>query len=184
VFASESIKGKLNTDAIEVGPNQLASARIVAHTPARVQALSEVMAQVRERVVQQQAAAKAKKAGEDKLAAVKSADSTAGLPAAVALSRSEAAGQPRQLVEAVLKADPTKLPQWIGVDLGTAGYAVVRLTAVKNRAADAPEVTQLMPRYGQAWAGAESQAYYKALERRFKVKIEAAAAAASGPAAN
>jgi peptidyl-prolyl cis-trans isomerase D len=183
VFASESIKSKLNTEAIEVGPNQLAAARIVTHTPARVQALSEVAAQVRERVVQQQAAAKAKKAGEDKLAAVKAADSTAGLPPPVLLSRSETAGQPRPVIEAVLKADTAKLPQWLGVDLGNAGYAVLRLKAVKNRAPDAPEVTQLMPRYTQAWASAESQAYYKALERRFKVKIEAAAAAPA-PATN
>ncbi len=187
VFSSESIKSKQNTEAIEVGPNQLASARIVSHTPARVQALAEVTAQVRDRVVQQQAAAKAKKAGEDKLAALKAADSTAGLPAAVLLSRSEPAGQPRQVVDAVLKADAAKLPQWLGVDLGSAGYAVVRLSAVKNRAPDAPEVTQLLPRYTQAWAGAESQAYYKALERRFKVKIDAAAAlaaAASAPSSN
>ena len=127
-------------------------------------------------------AAKAKKAGEDKLAAVKAADATTGLPPPVMLSRSEAAGQPRQVIEAVLKADAAKLPQWLGVDLGNAGYAVVRLSAVKNRAPDAPEVTQLLPRYAQAWAGAESQAYYKALERRFKVKIDAAAAAAATPA--
>jgi peptidyl-prolyl cis-trans isomerase D len=186
VFAADSIKSKLNTEAIETAPNQLVAARIVTHTPARVQALAEVQAVVRERVVQQQAAAKAKKAGEDKLAAVKAADSTAGLPAAVTVSRNELAGQPPQLVEAVLKADAGKLPQWLGVDLGSAGYAVVRLNAVKNRASDSPEVTQLLPRYAQAWAGAESQAYYKALERRFKVKIEAvaAAAAASAPAAN
>jgi peptidyl-prolyl cis-trans isomerase D len=117
---------------------------------------------------------------------VKAADSAAGLPAAVLLSRSEPAGQPRQVIDAVLKADTSKLPQWLGVDLGNAGYAVVRLSAVKNRAPDAPEVTQLLPRYTQAWSGAESQAYYKALERRFKVKIDAkvAAAAASAPVSN
>ncbi len=183
LVSSESITSKLNTEAIEVGPNQLAAARIVTHMPARVQPLAEVTARVRERVVQQQAAAKAKKAGEDKLAAVKAADSTGGLPAAVTLSRSEAAGQPRQVVEAVLKADAAKLPQWLGVDLGNAGYAVVRLNAVKARAPDAPEVTQLLPRYTQAWGNAESQAYYKALERRFKVKMNAVAAA-SAPAAN
>ncbi len=184
VFAADSIKSKLNTEAIETAPNQLVAARIVTHTPARVQALAEVQAIVRERVVQQQAAAKAKKAGEDKLAAVKAADSTAGLPAAVTLSRNEPAGQAPQVVEAVLKADAGKLPQWLGVDLGSAGYAVVRLNAVKNRSPDSPEVAQLLPRYAQAWAGAESQAYYKALERRFKVKIEAAAAAAPAPATN
>lgn len=179
VFTSDSIKSKQNTEAIEIGPNQLASARIVSHTPARVQALSEVTARVRERVVQQQAAAKARKAGEDKLAALKASDQTAGLPPPVLLSRSDPAGQPRQVVDDVLKADGAKLPQWLGVDLGTGGYAVVRLTAVKNRAPDAPEVAQLLPRYGQAWAGAESQAYYKALERRYKVKIDVAAAASA-----
>jgi peptidyl-prolyl cis-trans isomerase D len=184
VFSSESIKSKLNTEAIEVGPNQLASARIVTHTPARVQALAEVTAQVRDRVVQQQAAAKARKAGEAKLAAVKAADQAAGLPPAVMVSRSDPAGQARQVVEAVLKADAAKLPQWLGVDLGNAGYAVVRLSAVKNRAPDAPEVAQLLPRYSQAWAGAESQAYYKALERRFKVKVDAVAAAAPAPPTN
>jgi peptidyl-prolyl cis-trans isomerase D len=184
VFAAESVKSKLNTEAIETAPSQLVSARIVAHTPARVKALAEVMPQVRERVVQQQAAAKAKKAGQDKLAAVKAADSTAGLPAAVTISRADPGTQPREVLEAALEADATKLPQWLGVDLGTQGYAVVRLNAVKNRAADAPEVAQLIPRYTQAWGGAEAQAYYKALERRFKVRIDAAALAAPAPAAN
>jgi peptidyl-prolyl cis-trans isomerase D len=182
VFAADSIKSKQNTEAIEVGPNQLAAARVISHTPARVQPLAEVTALVKERVVQQQAAAKARKAGDDKLAQLRAADSTAGLPAAVLLSRSEPAGQARPVVDAVLKADTAKLPQWLGVDLGAAGYAVVRLNAVKNRAPDAPEVAQLMPRYAQAWAAGEAQAYYKALERRFKVKIDAAAVAA-GPAA-
>jgi peptidyl-prolyl cis-trans isomerase D len=185
VFSSDSIKSKLNTEAIEVGSNQLASARVITHTPARLRPLAEVSAQVRERVVQQQAAAKARKAGQDKLAAVKATDSTAGLPPAVLLSRSDPAGQPRPVIEAVLKADASTLPQWLGVDLGNEGYAVVRLAAVKNRAPDAPEVTQLLPRYAQAWADAEAQAYYKALERRFKVKIDpAVAAAASAPAVN
>jgi peptidyl-prolyl cis-trans isomerase D len=183
VFSSESIKGKLNTEAIETGASQLVSARILTHTPTRVQPLAEVQALVRERVIAQQAAAKAKAAGQAKLAAVKAADSTAGLPPAVTLSRAEPAGQPRAVIDAALRADAATLPQWLGVDLGGAGFAVVRLNAVKNRAADAPEVVQLLPRYTQAWGSAESQAYYKALERRFKVKIEAAAAA-SAPAVN
>jgi peptidyl-prolyl cis-trans isomerase D len=184
IFSAESVKSKLNTEAIETAPNQLVSARIVSHTPARVRPLAEVTAQVRERVIAQQAAAKAKKAGEDKLAAVKAADSSAGVPPAVTLSRSEPAGQARAVIDAVLRADAGKLPQWLGVDLGSAGYAVVRLNAVKNRGADSPEVKQLLPRYAQAWSGAEAQAYYKALERRFKVRFDAPATAASAPASN
>jgi peptidyl-prolyl cis-trans isomerase D len=78
----------------------------------------------------------------------------------------------------VLRADATKLPQWLGVDLGEAGYAVVRLTAIKPPPADAPELTQLLPRYSQAWGAAEAQAYYSALKTRFKAVIEADAVAA------
>jgi peptidyl-prolyl cis-trans isomerase D len=184
VFGADSLKSKLNTEAVEAGPSQLVSARVLTHTPERVRPLAEVTAQVRERLILQQAAAKAKKAGQDKLAAVQAADNTASLPPAVTLSRMEPAGQPRPVVDAVLKADAAKLPQWLGVDLGSEGYAVVRLNAVKSRPADTPEVAQLVPRYAQAWAAAEAQAYYKALERRFKVKIEPSALSASAVASN
>ena len=184
VFSSDSIKNKLNTEAIDIGPNQLASARVVQHLPSRVQPLAEVQAQVRSRVVAEQAGAKARKAGEARLAELRAADATAGLPAPLTLSRNNPQGQPRALVDAVLRADAAKLPQWVGVDLGSAGYALARIAAVKPPAADAPELSALAPRYAQAWAAAEAQAYYKALERRFKATIEpeaAAAAAASAP---
>ncbi len=179
VFSSDAIKNKLNTEAIEIGSNQLASARVVLHQPSRVQPLAEVQAQVRERVVAEQAAAKARKAGEAKLAELRAVDSTAGLPAALRVSRGNPQGLPRPLVDALLRADATKLPQWVGADLGAAGYALARISAVKPPAADAPELVALTPRVAQAWAAAEAQAYYKALERRFKTTIEPAAAASS-----
>jgi peptidyl-prolyl cis-trans isomerase D len=184
VFTSESLKSKLNTETVEVGPSQLAAARVVEHQPSRLQALAEVQAQVRERVLVRQAADKARKAGQAKLAELQKADATAGLPAAVSLSRGNPQGQPREVLDAVLRVDATKLPQWVGVDLGDAGYALARVNSVKAPAADAPEVTQLLPRVAEAWAAAEAQAYYKALERRFKVKVEAPAAAASAAAVN
>jgi peptidyl-prolyl cis-trans isomerase D len=178
VFGNEAVRNKRNTEAVEVGPNQLAAARVVQHTPARVQALAEVLPQVRQRVIAEQAAARARKAGEARLAELRAGGDTSALPAAVMLSRASAQSQPRALVDAVLRADATKLPQWLGVDLGEAGYAVVRLTAIKPPPADAPELTQLLPRYSQAWGAAEAQAYYSALKTRFKAVIEADAVAA------
>jgi peptidyl-prolyl cis-trans isomerase D len=184
VFTSDSLTKKLNTEAIEFGPNQLVSARVVQHLPARVLPLAEVMPRVRERVIAEQAAAKAKAAGQARLAELQKADATSGLPEAVILSRANPQGQPREVVEAVLRADAAKLPQWVGVDLGAAGFALARLSAVKPPAADSLQVAQLLPRYAQAFSAAEAQAYLKALERRFKVSVDAAAAAASAPAAN
>ena len=167
VFTSESLKSKLNTETVEVGSNQLAAARVVEHQPSRLQALPEVQARVRERVLARQAADKARKAGQARLAELQKTDSTAGLPPSVSMSRGNPQGQPPEVLNAVLRVDSAKLPQWVGVDLGDAGFALARVSAVKAPASDAPEVTQLLPRVAEAWAAAEAQAYYKALERRF-----------------
>jgi peptidyl-prolyl cis-trans isomerase D len=186
VFGVDAVKNKRNTEAVEVAPSQLASARVVQHQPARVQPLADVQAQVRERVIAEQAAAKARKAGEAKLAEVKGGAQASGLSAALLLSRSNPQGQPKAVVDAVLKADSAKLPAWIGVDLGTQGYALVKLAAVKSLPADSPEVNQLLPRYAQAWSAAEADAYYEALKRRkgvkFEPKVLEMVAAASAPA--
>jgi len=188
VFGNDAVKNKRNTEAVEVGPNQLAAARVLQHQPARVQALAEVQPQVRERVIAEQAAAAARKAGEARLVALRGGADASTLAPAVLLSRASSQNQPRALIDAVLRADASKLPMRVGVDLGDAGYAVVRLNAVKPLAADSPELTQLLPRYAQAWGAAEAQAYYEALKTRYKVKIEdavvAAAAAAASAASN
>ena len=187
VFGNDALKNKRNTEAVEVGPNQLASARVVLHQPARVQALAEVLPQVRASVIAEQAAAAARKAGEARLAALRGGADASALPAAVIISRASAQSQPRALVDAVLRADASKLPAWLGVDLGDAGYAVLRLNSVKPPAGDSPELAQLLPRYAQAWAAAEAQAYYNALKTRYKVSVDAAAvkaATAASAAAN
>jgi peptidyl-prolyl cis-trans isomerase D len=184
VFGNDALKNKRNTEAVEVGPNQLAAARVLQYQPARVQALAEVMPQVRERVVAEQAAAAARKAGEAALATLKVGDNAQALPAPMTVSRSNPQNQPRELIDAVLRADAAKLPAWLGVDLGSAGYAVARLTAVKPPASDTPEFVQLLPRYAQAWGAAESQAYFNALKTRFKVKVEDGAVAAATAASS
>ena len=183
VFGNDVLKNKRNTEAVEVGPNQLAAARVVQHHPARVLPLAEVLPRVRERVIAEQSATAARKLGEAKLAALRGGSDATALPAAVVFSRASAQTQPRTLVDAVLGADATKLPLWLGVDLGEAGYAVVRLLAVKPPMPESPELTQLLPRYAQAWGAAEAQAYYNALKARYKVEIKADAVPAAPAAA-
>ncbi len=187
VFGNDALKNKRNTEATEIGANQLAAARVLQYQAARVLPLAEVQPQVRARVAAAQAAAAARKAGEARLAALRSGSDASSLPPAALFSRASAQSQPRELIDAILRADADKLPQWLGVDLGESGYAVVRVTAVKALATDMPELASLLPRYSQAWAAAESQAYYNALKARYKVKIEApalATTAAASAAAN
>ncbi len=173
VFSSESLEQKRNTEATEVAPNQLAAARIVEYTPARTRPLTEVRAAVKGRLVAGQAAELAKKDGSEKLTAWKTA-APASMAAAFVVSRDAAQGVPPDVLEAVLQADTTKLPTWVGVDLGAQGYAVVRLNKVLPRNPPAPAAAeQERKQYAQGVAAAESQAYYKMLTQRFKVQIKA-----------
>jgi len=176
VFASDAVQNKRNTDAVEIGASQLAAARVLQHMPASTRPLAEVSAEVRERVVAEQAAAQASKDGEARLAQLKQGGDAPALPAAVTVSRAEPQGLPQAALDAVLRADATKLPATLGVALGNDGYVVLRVTAVKPPQPDAPELAQLKPRYAQAWAAAEGQAYYTALKGRFKAELKGAAA--------
>ncbi len=182
VFGNEVVRNKRNTDAVETGPNQLAAARVVQHTPARVLALAEVKDRVRERVVAAQAAALAKKEGEARLAEVKKApDQT--LTTTLVVSRAQAQTLPRAVIDAALRADPNTLPAVVGVDLPELGYVVLKVQKLLPRdpvpGGDAP----LLAQYSQAWADAEAQAYLEALKKRFKASVNEAAVAAAVAAA-
>ena len=189
VFGNDAIKNKRNTEAVEVGTNQLASARIVQHQPARVLPLAEVRDAVRQRLVATQAEALARKEGEARLAQLKADPANAligALGEAVTVSRATPQGLARLALEAVLAADASKLPVVIGVALPGQGYFVARIDKLLPRELKPEENQALQVQYGQAWARAEAEAYYQGLRSRYKVekKVDplAAAAAASAPA--
>ena len=186
LFGNDAIKNKRNTEAVEVGTNQLASARIVGHQPARVLPLAEVRDAVRRRLVATQAEALAKKEGEARLAQLKADPANGSLGEALTVSRALPQGLTRPALEAVLAADATKLPAVIGVALPGQGYFVARIDKLLPRELKPEENQALQAQYGQAWARAEAEAYYQGLRTRYKAdkKVDplAAAAAASAPA--
>ena len=172
LFAPDNLEKKRNTEAVEVAPNTLVSGRVVQHTPARTLPFAEVKDRVRERLVAVRSAELARKDGMGKRAAWKAAPASANLPPPVVLSRVETRNQPVPVVEAALRADPSALPGWAGVDLGNEGYVVVKVNKVVPRPAPAPQMAQQeRQEYAQAWATAENLAYYNMLKDRFKAQI-------------
>lgn len=172
LFAADSLDRKQNTEAIEVGSNQLAAGRVTQYTPAHPMPLAEVKDKIRAQLITERAAVMAKAEGEAKLAAwtAKADGATFGAP--VTVSRREAQAQPLAVIDAALRADASKLPALVGVDLGTQGYAVVRVTKVVPRTPSAPEQTQQEnAQVGQSVAAAEEVAYYNLLKERFKAEI-------------
>ena len=183
VFSSDATEKKRNTEAIELGPNQLASARVVQHTPARTLPLDEVREQVKTQWIAHRAAELAKKQGETRLAEWKTQPTSAALPAAIVVSRDETQQLPGKVVDASLRADPAALPALVGVDLGEEGYAVVRVAKIlPPKALDAASTSQARAQYAQAWSAAEGLAYYGLLKDRLKVRVDVSAPTAEVPA--
>jgi peptidyl-prolyl cis-trans isomerase D len=184
VFGSDALRNKRNTEAVETGPSQLVSAHVVQYNPARVPPLADVKGKVREQLVKKLAAEQARKAGEARLAALKAnpAD-TAGLEAAVAVSRAKPQNLSRAQLEAVLGADASKLPTAVGVSADDGGYVVARINQLLLRDPAVIDDKRAAQQYAGAWARAEGQAYLAALKSQYKavIKVEAPASAASAP---
>ena len=175
IFAADTIEKKRNTEAVEVGSNQLISGRVTQYTAAHTRPLAEVKDIVRQRWLAQRGAEEARKDGIAKLAAWKAAPATAVLSETLAVSRDQPQKQPLQVVDAALRADASALPAIAGVDLGAQGYVVVKVLKVLPRDASLDAaVRQERTQYSQWWTSAESTAYYNALKERFKTDIKVA----------
>jgi peptidyl-prolyl cis-trans isomerase D len=174
LFSADSVEKKRNTEAVETGSSQMISGRIVQHTPARTQPLADVKDRVRERVVASLGAEAAKKEGLAKLETYKATPASANLGEAITLSREQSQRVPPQLIEAALRADATKLPAIVGVDLGTQGYAVLRVNKVLERDTKGANISQDRQQLSALWTNAEALAYYENLKTRFKAEITVA----------
>jgi peptidyl-prolyl cis-trans isomerase D len=173
VFSPDSVEKKRNTEAVETGPNQLVSARVTQYAAARVLPLAEVRKDVTDRLTSIRAAELAKKDGVTKLEAWKSQPDAAKLAVAVVLSRDQSNAVAPTVVNKAMLSDTTSLPAWVGVDLGSQGYAVVRVNKVleRNPPSEA-QSKQERAQYAQWVANAEDQAYYELLKARFKAQIK------------
>lgn len=172
IFSEDAIAKRRNTAAVEVAPNTLVSARVVNHRPAAVRPFEEVKADVRQRLIQAKSAELAKAEGQARLAAWTSDPVQSALGEAVTVSRDQAPALPQAVIDAALRADPSKMPALIGVDLGLQGFAVVRVNKIVQRPeATAQQSEQSRQQFARLWGQAESQAYLASLKSQFKVEM-------------
>ncbi len=182
LFASESVQKKRNTEAVEVGANQLVAARVVQYAPAATQPLESVAAQVRARLVAERAAALAKADGEAKLAAWRAQPGDARLPASITVSRDQSEGLPLKVLTAVLSADLAAGPAWLGLDEGASGFVIAKVIKSVPRQAPAPEMArQEANELAELWSGAETAAYMAYLKAKYKADIRVPAPKPSAP---
>ena len=132
VFGADVARNKRNTEAIEIAPGQLASARVVEVQPARRKPLADVMQEVRQAVIAQESVKLAKQAGEARLAELKAGkgDHT-GFAAPKRVNRTDPGGLAPGAMEAIFKLPAQTLPGVTGVELGNEGYLIAQLLKVE-----------------------------------------------------
>ncbi|MGB9108320.1 MAG: SurA N-terminal domain-containing protein, partial [Telluria sp.] len=178
IFARDTVANKRNTEAVEVAPSTLVAGRVVEFRPAAKRPLAEVEAAIRQRVTQEEATRLARQAGEAKLAAVKASGDATGFGDVKVLSRTvqQSPINPTAAL-AVLKADVSKLPAYVGVELPGQGYGVYRIGKVYQPAQpDQARRKQEAEAIARAVGGNELYAYVEALKHKAKAKVNVKAA--------
>ena len=175
LFSADSLENKRNTDAVELAPSNLVAGRVLTYSAARTLALNEVGDKLKQLYIAHQSAELAKQDGKAKMAEWKAKPESAQLPAALEVGRDQPKDLPREVLDAALRAPTNALPSWEGVDLGSAGYAVVKINRIAQRPAAEPQVVEQQKSQFVQWASvAEVMAYYEQLKKTFKVQIKVA----------
>jgi peptidyl-prolyl cis-trans isomerase D len=178
LFAPESIQGKRNTDAIEVGPNALMAGRIVEYKAAAPRPFDEVKDEIRRQLTVRAASELAQKAGREKLALLEAGKSdreagvTFGKP--VALQRGQAQpGFAPDAVNRIFQANAAKLPAYVGAVNDRGGFSIYKVLAVNTPpAGDASKSDLAATRISEQLGRELVNAYLASLKAKSEVKID------------
>jgi len=180
LFSPESIAGKRNTDAIEVGPNALMAARIVEYKPAAARPFDAVRDEIRRQLVRQGATELAQKAGREKLALLEQgkSDRDAGVvfaqPVALVRNRLQPGFSPEATTR-IFQADAAALPRYVGTPSDHGGFTIYRLVKVVTPpAAEPAKLTAAKARISEMQNREIFDAYVNALKAKAKVEINQA----------
>lgn len=174
VFSDDAIKNKRNTEAIEVAPNTLVSARVLEHKPASTPSLDELKDKIKALVARQEASSAAVGEGKDKLAQLresKSPDVSWSVPQQV--SRREPKGLDMETLRAVFAADTSRLPAFAGLTNPEGGFTLLRVSKVIEPALPDAATRKLFGRQlQQVLTEEELASYLGGIRKRYDVTVK------------
>ncbi len=172
LFSNEAIKNKHNTEAVDIGQNTLIAAHIIEYQPAAKRSFDEVQPIIRAKIVQIEAAKLAKQAGETKRAALISKEDMTGFSATKMISRSKDMGLEKSALAMLMKADVTKLPAYVGVEVAGQGYSLYRINKVIQPVeSDANRRQGVQQQIANVLGQQEMFDYVAILKKKAKVKV-------------
>ncbi len=172
LFSDDAVKNKRNTEAVEVAPNTLVSARVLEFVPAALKPFDTVKADIEKLLKSQDASAMARNAGEGKLAELKKGgEDKLAWSLVKSASRLQGGQLPPAAMQALFKADVEKLPAYVGtsVDGSYMLYKIVKINRPETLEADKRK--GLRAEYGAIVAQEDLAAYLAGLRARYKIDI-------------
>jgi len=174
IFSDESIKDHRNTEAVEVSPNNLVSARVLEYKPSAPRAFDEVKAGI-EQLLKLEAAAKLAVAkGDAALKGLREGKEVAGIEwiPEVTVDRKNAQGLTQLAMTQIFKTDVSKLPAYSGLADSKQGFLLVKVISVDSSAvADADVVKNTKSELTAALANEYLTAFKQSLREKAKVKV-------------
>jgi len=176
LFSQDSTKQRRNTDAVEVSPGVLVAARVAEYQPEKQQPYEEVKAGVEKRFARREAAALARKDGEEKLAALaKGGDAGLSWGTVKTVSRQDPQGLSQAALHKVLSADAAKPPAYAGSERGEDGYSIYRIVRVlPAEKLEGPKAAEAQARFDRQAGSAQLDAYVASLRAKAKIDVKPA----------
>ena len=179
IFASDTIKGKRNTEAIEVAPNTLVAARIVEYKSAGNKPLETMRSDIEARARKEQATMLATKQGQTYLAELKQGRALPALKFGVAkkIGRDQAQreGFGMDEIKAIYRASTQTLPSYTGIALSDGSFAVYKISSIASDENVKRQFAQIAPlSLQQIFAEQTASAYLESLRMQGKVSIKQA----------
>ncbi|MDP2785029.1 MAG: SurA N-terminal domain-containing protein [Sulfurimicrobium sp.] len=175
VFSDDVLKDKRNSEAVEVAPNVLVSARLLEYKPASVKPLEDVADVLSQRLQRQQAAVLAVKLGKDAMAQLQQGKTPAALnwSAAQVVSRIKPAGLESAALKEVFKLKGDKLPGYAGLENAQGGFTLVKVTRViEPGALDESRKQAYAQRFSNMLEQEYAAAYLTSLKSKAKIDIK------------
>ncbi|MBA3696982.1 MAG: SurA N-terminal domain-containing protein [Methylotenera sp.] len=174
VFSAESLKEHRNTEAVEVSPNNLVSARVVDYKPSAPRSFDEVKGGI-EALLKLEAASKLALAkGEATLKDMRAGKDVKDIEwiTPVTVDRKNAQGLTDLAMNQVFKTNTVKLPAYSGVADAKQGYLLVKVIKVDSAVSNDAEAKKTAQAELNAALAAEYLSSYKqSLREKAKVKV-------------
>ena len=184
LFSADSLKNRHNTEAIEISPGTLVSARVVDYKPAAKRPIAEVTEAIRAKLIDAQARKLVDEAGKAKLAQLRSGGETkdasvgASFGPVKTVSRLERSDLAPEAVAEIFKADASRLPAYAGLVMPSGDYALYQISGVSSASSQDPNRRAALAQSIAKQLGViEFDGYLSDLRNRTKVKVSAPYAA-------